>query len=109
MADFALMTPSGPEAIPVGEEGLIIGRAENASIRLADDTVSRLHAQVWEEEGNLLVKDLGSKNGVRVNDVHFLQATLRHGDRLGIGKSDLRVVAAEPSPDETDRPPKSQV
>ena len=105
MSGFALLIPYGPEAIPVGEEGLTIGRSENASIRIADDTVSRLHVYVWEERGNLVVKDLGSKNGVRVNDVRFLQTKLRHGDRLGIGKSDLRVVAAEPTPDETDRPP----
>ena len=104
MAGFALLIPYGPEPIPVGAEGFTIRRSENASIRIADDTVSRLHAYVWEEKGNLVVRDLGLKNGVHVNDVRFLQTKLRHGDRLRLGKSDLRVVSVVPMPDETDRP-----
>ncbi len=49
-----------------GEEK-IIGRHEEAPIRLNDSLISRRHAKIWEENGNIYIEDMGSNNGTLVN------------------------------------------
>lgn len=49
-----------------GEEK-IIGRHEEATIRLSDSLISRRHAKVWEENGQVFIEDMGSNNGTLVD------------------------------------------
>ncbi len=49
-----------------GEEK-IIGRHEEAQIRLNDGLISRRHAKIWEENGHIYIEDMGSNNGTLVN------------------------------------------
>src|SRR5579872_249790 len=46
---------------------ILIGRSPSAAIRLADLTVSRLHARVERRDDNVYVEDLGSRNGTLLN------------------------------------------
>lgn len=58
---------------------------------LDDPAVSAMHCELsWEARG-LRVRDLGSKNGVRVGSVRVLDAFLEDGDTLELGHSALRV------------------
>jgi DNA-binding CsgD family transcriptional regulator len=78
--------------IPVGLDGISIGRAGECRLRLEDGLVSRRHARVWEDSGGLFVEDLGSRNGVTVNGRRIRQtAQIFHDDQVGIG---LTVLAA---------------
>ncbi|GAA4609019.1 hypothetical protein BJY16_007125 [Actinoplanes octamycinicus] len=82
---FQLEFPFGPVA--VGGDELRIGRAEELG-RIADalkdyDKVSRQHAIVWVESGDLYVRDLGSTNGTFVND-----RKVEHGDRRQLHDGD---------------------
>lgn len=57
--------------------------------------VSRRHALLTAGSGDLAVRDLGSKNGVRIGDRRVEQARLRAGDRIRIGPVALKVEQVE--------------
>ncbi len=64
-----------------------IGREEGNVLRLNDERVSRFHAKVQFDNGEVILTDLESTNGTRVNG-HVVQIRrLRAGDRVGVGRS----------------------
>src|SRR4029077_2082417 len=66
---------------------LTIGREEGNQLRLNDERVSRFHAKVQQDTGDLILTDLESTNGTRVNG-HVVQIRrLRVGDRITLGRS----------------------
>jgi hypothetical protein len=67
----------------------VIGRAVEADLRLNDPGVSRRHAEIRQESGAFWVVDLGSTNGLRVNDAPVTRHELRTGDRLEVGSTTL--------------------
>ena len=67
----------------------VIGRAADADLRLNDPGVSRHHAEIRLEGGDLVVVDLGSTNGVRVNDGPVTRRRLTSGDRIELGSTTL--------------------
>ena len=73
-------------------ETTTIGRDENNHIVLADPTVSRNHARVVFANGNWVVEDLGSANGIVVNERRLTRAILSPGDTLSIGKTSFRLI-----------------
>ena len=71
-----------------------IGRAPDCNIILADGAVSGRHACIRFDGAELVVTDLGSTNGVTVNDVPTPEAVLQHGDVIRIGSTDIRFLYA---------------
>lgn len=66
-----------------------IGREEGNSIQLNDDRVSRFHLKInWDSE-NLVLADLESTNGTRVNGEDTQLRILRSGDLITIGRSTM--------------------
>ncbi len=66
-----------------------IGREEGNSLRLNDERVSRFHAKVQFDNGEIILTDLESTNGTRVNGNVVQIRRLRVGDKIGIGRSVL--------------------
>jgi pSer/pThr/pTyr-binding forkhead associated (FHA) protein len=66
-----------------------IGREEGNLLRLNDERVSRVHAQVQFANGEVILTDLESTNGTRVNGNVIQIRRLRPGDRVGVGRSML--------------------
>src|SRR5436309_5048475 len=66
-----------------------IGREEGNLLRLNDERVSRFHAKVQFDNGEMILTDLESTNGTRVNGSVVQIRRLRPGDRVGIGRSVL--------------------
>jgi hypothetical protein len=64
-----------------------IGREEGNSLRLNDERVSRFHAKVQFDNGEIILTDLESTNGTRVNNNVVQIRRLRPGDRIGVGRS----------------------
>src|SRR5579875_896148 len=64
-----------------------IGREEGNSLRLNDERVSRYHAKVQFDNGEIILTDLESTNGTRVNGNVVQIRRLRPGDRISIGRS----------------------
>ena len=75
-----------------------IGRHPDSHIFLDDVTVSRRHAEVVREEGELTARDLGSLNGTYVNGDRVEERLLRSGDELQVGRFKLLFVGAESTP-----------
>jgi hypothetical protein len=63
-----------------------IGREEDNHIRLNDERVSRFHAKVQEDNGCVILTDLESTNGTRVNGHAVKMRVLQVGDQLLIGR-----------------------
>ncbi len=53
--------------VPFIRQEITIGRQEGNTIRLTERNVSRHHARLFRQNGEILVEDLGSYNGVRIN------------------------------------------
>ena len=68
-----------------------IGREEGNTIQLNDERVSRYHAKIQEDQGQLVLTDLESTNGTRVNGEPVPLTILRLGDRISVGRSVLLV------------------
>jgi hypothetical protein len=67
----------------------VIGRAAEADLKLNDPGISRRHAEVRFENGAFVLVDLGSTNGVRVNEVTTTRRQLAPGDRIELGSTTL--------------------
>src|SRR6266487_639907 len=67
-----------------------IGREEGNVLRLNDERVSRFHAKVQQDNSDIILTDLESTNGTRVNGNVVQIRRLRPGDRIGVGRSMLR-------------------
>ncbi|MBA4066858.1 MAG: FHA domain-containing protein [Isosphaera sp.] len=66
-----------------------IGREEGNGLRLNDERVSRFHAKVQVEDGDIILTDLDSTNGTRVNGTAVQIRRLRAGDQVSIGRTML--------------------
>jgi pSer/pThr/pTyr-binding forkhead associated (FHA) protein len=64
-----------------------IGREDDNTIRLNDERVSRFHAKVQEDGGRLILTDLDSTNGTRVNGHAVQMRVLQFGDQVSVGRS----------------------
>lgn len=66
-----------------------IGREEGNVLRLNDERISRYHAKIQVEDGDVIVTDLDSTNGTRVNGATVQIRRLRAGDQVSVGRSML--------------------
>jgi pSer/pThr/pTyr-binding forkhead associated (FHA) protein len=80
-----------PEAHDLLRATLLIGRSSACQLVLADDTVSRRHAELRAEGGRWLLRDLGSSNGTYLNGRRVIEAEVRPGDLLHLGGAEIRL------------------
>jgi transcriptional regulator with PAS, ATPase and Fis domain len=74
------------------KERLLLGRAENAALRVESAGVSRRHAEVYRQGPIYAIRDLDSRNGTFVNGMRVQHRALSEGDVLRVGDM-LGVVA----------------
>jgi pSer/pThr/pTyr-binding forkhead associated (FHA) protein len=72
-----------------------IGREEGNLLRLNDERVSRFHAKVQQDNDDIILTDLESTNGTRVNGKAVQIRRLRPGDRILVGRSLLLFGSPE--------------
>lgn len=78
--------------VPAGTE-FSVGRASECLLRLTSSLVSRHHARFRYGSDGPVIEDLGSLNGVLVNQRKITMPTLlRHGDTIGIGDEQIQLV-----------------
>ena len=69
---------------------MVLGRGEQAEIRLEDPFASARHARVYEQGNIVVIEDLGSTNGTYLNEELLETARPLHpGDRVRIGDSEF--------------------
>lgn len=89
----------------VGGGPIVVGRATDADLVLADRFVSRHHARLFWDGDALMVEDLGSRNGTLVNGAVIPGPTrVGPGDVIGVSDSTL-VVLGEGAEEEAPEPP----
>lgn len=71
-------------AVPV-----TIGREEGNSIQLNDERISRFHLKIQQDHDDIVLTDLDSTNGCKVNNEEVHLRILRHGDLITVGRSTL--------------------
>jgi pSer/pThr/pTyr-binding forkhead associated (FHA) protein len=77
---------------------LLVGRHRECDVRLESVKISRRHCCIAQVNGSVVVRDLGSTNGVRINGKPVLQGRLRPGDELTIANLRWQVRAEAPAP-----------
>jgi pSer/pThr/pTyr-binding forkhead associated (FHA) protein len=68
---------------------ITIGREEGNSVQLNDERISRFHIKIQEDQGKLVLTDLESTNGTRVNGEDAQLRILQFGDVISLGRSVL--------------------
>ncbi len=76
------------------EPPLTVGREEGNDIQLNDERVSRCHFKIQRDNDRLVLTDLDSTNGTKVNGVECPLKILRSGDLIAVGRS-LMLVGSE--------------
>ncbi|MEM1069391.1 MAG: FHA domain-containing protein [Planctomycetota bacterium] len=75
---------------------LVVGRCPTTDICIADPSISRRHCQFTiNSEGSLVVRDLGSMNGVYIHDQRVDKAIVQSGSEVRIGGVTLRAEFTE--------------
>jgi two-component system cell cycle response regulator len=77
------------EMYKLEHERTIIGRGEKAQVRLIDDGISREHAELVLEHGEIVLHDLGSTNGTFCNGIKVDARALADGDKILVGSTTI--------------------
>ena len=100
---------SGPfrgREIPLLHPQITLGRGKSCDVIVTDPTISRKHLQISTEEVvhnekdkkyNVILKDLGSKNGLIINYSQVKEAVLQPGDKIVLGRISLRFEQKSPA------------
>ena len=98
-ARLVWMRPDGQEtAFPLAASVMLIGRDEDADIRVDEPLVSRAHARIEKRGGAYFVLDLGSTNLTKVNGEPVRERELRDGDELQFARARCRFVSPSVDP-----------
>jgi len=78
-----------PQSYTFNAGEVTIGRSPECQIVLKDFGISRTHARITVDEDGVRIADLKSKNGTQVNGVPVVEAPLKDGDKILLGKFQL--------------------
>ncbi len=90
---YGILTFDDGTELPMGEGTLTIGRLASCDVVFSDPGVSRKHAEIRCWDDKVVLVDLGSTNGSRVNGVTVKERPLADGDVISIGNSTVRYKA----------------
>src|SRR3984885_3850564 len=90
MASRFVAIDEGPD-ITLDRAMVVVGRHPNCDTRLNSLRVSRHHCCMTREDDQVVVRDLGSTNGIRINGMRVQAGTLRPGDELSIAHFRYRL------------------
>ncbi len=103
-----LIPQGGGDPIPLLKKQLLIGRRESCDIVLRFANVSAHHCQLFINGGYWYVRDMKSRNGVKVNQIKVQEKRIDPGDQLCVAKhkyelmyspSDLGAIGPPPADD----------
>jgi hypothetical protein len=85
----ARLVSSDGRVYPLSVGSTVIGRGDQANLRLPDVGISRRHARLDFDGGQVIITDLGSTNGTSVNGQRISAVALNPGDMIQIGTTTL--------------------
>jgi len=81
--------------IPLRDVELTIGRGLSNHVCISDPILSRQHCVITSENGQFVIRDLGSRHGTLVNGVPISQQVLHHDDKISLGSSVFAFMLRE--------------
>ena len=87
-----LIPLTGGAPIEVAKDMILVGRGEECDVRLEHKSVSKIHCVLVKTDGLMLVRDLGSTNGTRVNGTRVRRGMLLPNDKVSIANFHYRVL-----------------
>jgi pSer/pThr/pTyr-binding forkhead associated (FHA) protein len=86
-----LVSQDGGQSHDLVKDMILVGRDEDCDLRLDHKSVSKLHCVIVKTDGLLLLRDLGSTNGTRVNGQRVRRAALLPNDTLSVANIKFTV------------------
>jgi len=86
-----LIPADGGSPIPILKDVTVVGRREFCDVQINHDSLSKRHAVLVRTDGLLMVRDLASTNGTKVNGQRVMWAALLPNDRLTLGRCKFKV------------------
>lgn len=96
MPPMLVALTEGPN-IPLDKPVLLVGRHQECDVQIPSRKISRRHCCIAQVHDYIVVKDLFSTNGVRINGTRVKEGTLHAGDELTIGNYRYKIQAEAPS------------
>src|SRR5881398_1400994 len=87
-----LVPLEGGTPIDIAKDLMLVGRKEDCDIRIDHKSISKLHCVVVKTDGLLLLRDLGSTNGTRVNGTRIRRAALLPNDKVSVANFHFRIL-----------------
>ena len=105
-AHLLLQEEDETSAFPLDKPIMVLGRADDCDLILRQTMkLSRRHCCIAQVNGKLVIRDLGSMNGLKVNDTRVIEKELKEGDQILLG--DLHFTfTLKPPPKNSSTPPK---
>jgi pSer/pThr/pTyr-binding forkhead associated (FHA) protein len=88
----------GGQPIEIVKDLIVVGRKEDCDVRLEHKSVSKMHCVIVKSDNLLLLRDLGSTNGTRVNGTRVRRAVLLPNDQISIAHFKFRVSLGPDEP-----------
>jgi DNA repair exonuclease SbcCD ATPase subunit len=89
---LACLTGDAPKRFALTKKTVTVGRGPQCDLQILTHFVSREHARITVTGGNVVIEDLGSRNGVYVNAVRVERHSLQQGDLITIGETQFRFM-----------------
>jgi pSer/pThr/pTyr-binding forkhead associated (FHA) protein len=89
---------SGGPGIDIVKDMTLVGRKEECDVRLDHKSISKIHCVIVKTDGLLLLRDLGSTNGTRVNGQRVRRAALLPNDQVNIASFRFKVYLGPGEP-----------
>src|SRR4051794_7669414 len=86
-----LIPTNGDPPIAITKDLTVVGRREFCDVQLGHPSLSKRHCVLVRTDGLLMVRDLASTNGTKVNGQRVMWAALLPNDRLSLGRMKFRV------------------
>lgn len=87
----ALIPLNGGSPVEVVKDMTLVGRKEDCDLRLNHKSISKVHCMLVKTDGLLLLRDLGSTNGTRVNGTRVRRAALLPNDKVSFANFHYKV------------------
>jgi pSer/pThr/pTyr-binding forkhead associated (FHA) protein len=87
-----LVPADGGPPIDLVKDLSLVGRGEDCDVRLDHKSISKFHCVIVKTDGLLLLRDLGSTNGTRVNGQRVRRAALLPNDAVGFANLKFQVL-----------------
>src|SRR5687767_6679856 len=92
-----ITSAEGQRQVPIADQPLTIGRHSSNQVQITDQRASRYHCVIEKSGEGLIIRDLDSSNGTKVNGRVVKSVRIGDGDVVQIGATLLKVVAPQPA------------